>query len=153
MTLLGLRFGWGTAPSPSPAPLVPPPMSLVELFSSNWKKTTDLREKQVQLGHAEHKLMGGGGVATRWGSTYNMVSRIVEQQLAIKFCAALAKDRKGWHPMPSESEFSPFKSLIEILMCGERHVQCQFSILTYLLTNRLHVEPGSNGLIEKLELI
>ena len=67
--------------------------SLVEVFSRSWKKTGDFREKQVQLGLEEHKLIGD--VATRWGSTYKMVSRIVKQQQAI--CAVLAEDRKNWH--------------------------------------------------------
>ena len=101
--------------------------SLVELFSRSWKKTRDLKEKQVQLGLEVHKLTGD--VATRWGSTYNMVSRIVEQQQAI--CAVLAEDRKDWHRMPSENEFSTLESLVEVLkplsvftdaFSGENHV-------------------------------
>ena len=40
--------------------------------------------------------------ATRWGSTYDMVSRIVEQQQANS--AVLAEDQKNWYRMPSDSE-------------------------------------------------
>ena len=49
----------------------------------------------------------------RWGSTYSMVSRIVEQQQAI--CAVLVEDRMDWHRMPSENEFSTLESLVEVL--------------------------------------
>ena len=132
--------------------------SLVELFSRSWKKTRDLREKQVQLGLPEHKLMGD--VVTRWGSTYNMVSRIVEQQQAI--CAVLAEDRKDWHRMPSESEFTTLESLVEVLkplsiftdaLFGEKHVTVSAlrPLIHYLLTNLLHVEPGSNGLVNEMK--
>ena len=55
--------------------------SLIELFSRSWKKTRDLRLKQEQLGLPKHKLITD--VSTQWGSTYMMVSQIVEQQQAI----------------------------------------------------------------------
>ena len=41
--------------------------SQVAAFNRSWKKNRDLREKQAQLGLAEHKLVEA--VATRWGST------------------------------------------------------------------------------------
>ena len=43
-------------------------------------------------------------VETRWGSTYQMIERILEQQQAI--CSVLVEDRKNWHKMPSDQEFS-----------------------------------------------
>ena len=132
--------------------------SLVEVFSRSWKKTRDFREKQVQLGLEEHKLIGD--VATRWGSTYNIVSQIVEQQQAI--CAVLAEDRKDWHRMPSENEFSTLESLVEVLkplsvftdaLSGENHVTVSAlrPLLNHLLTNLLHVDLGSNGLINEMK--
>ena len=51
--------------------------SLVELFHRSWKKNRDLRQKQQLLNVPQHKLKGD--VATRWGSTYEMVSSVVEQ--------------------------------------------------------------------------
>ena len=62
--------------------------SLVECFSRSWKKSRDLQEKQTQLGMKNHKLIGA--VSTRWGSTYEMIERILEQQQAI--AAVLAED-------------------------------------------------------------
>ena len=52
--------------------------SIVELFHRSWKKCRDLKQKQELLNLPQHKLMGD--VVTRWGSTYVMVSRIIEQQ-------------------------------------------------------------------------
>lgn len=69
--------------------------SLVELFHRSWKKTRDLREKQRQLDLPQHKIMGD--VSTRWGSTFSMISRILEQQQAIS--AVIADERKYWHKM------------------------------------------------------
>lgn len=68
-------------------------------------------------------------MVTRWGSTYSMVSRIIEQQQAI--CAVLASDRKNWHKMPSDSEFATLEAVCTVLkplsfftdaLSGEKHV-------------------------------
>ena len=85
--------------------------SLVELFHRSWKKARDLREKQQTLGLPEHKIMGD--VVTRWGSTYLMISRILEQQQALS--ATLAEDRKNWHRMPTDSELSILETIHDIL--------------------------------------
>lgn len=66
--------------------------ALVETFNRSWKRN---REKQESLGVPRHKMIGD--VVTRWGSTYSMISRIIEQQQAIS--AVLAEDRKNWSLM------------------------------------------------------
>jgi len=40
----------------------------------------------------------------RWGCIYSMIARTLEQQQAI--CAVLADDRKHWHLLPSDREFT-----------------------------------------------
>ena len=85
--------------------------SLVELFHLSWKKARDLREKQRTLGLPEHKIMGN--VVTQWGSTYLMISRILDQQEALS--AVLAEDRKNWHRMPTDSELSILETIRDIL--------------------------------------
>ena len=111
------------------------------------------------MGLPEHKLIGD--VATRWGSTYHMVSRVVEQQQAI--CAVLASDRKNWHRMPSASEFSILEAVLEVFkplsvftdaLSGEGHVTISAvrTLLHHLFENVLHVESGSNGLVNELTL-
>ena len=102
------------------------------------------QRKQVQL------LIGD--VATRWGSTYNVVSWTVEQQQAI--CAVLAEERKDWHPdnglrtstRDSKIENSFSEGIWFLLM----HCLVKTS---YLLTNLLHLKPGSNGLINEMKHI
>ena len=85
--------------------------SLVELFHQSWKKTHDLRQKQEELGLPQHKIIGD--VVTRWGSTYEMLERVIEQLQAIS--AVLAEQRKNWHRMPTDSEWSTLENVVEVL--------------------------------------
>ena len=55
--------------------------TLVCAFSRSWKKQRNLRAKQALLGLKEQKLIGD--VDTRWGSIYDMVKRILQQQQAV----------------------------------------------------------------------
>ena len=71
--------------------------SLVELCHRSWKKARDLRQKQEELDLPKHKLMDE--VPTRWGCTYNMISRILEQQQAIT--TIMAGERKYWYNIGS----------------------------------------------------
>lgn len=85
--------------------------SLVELFHRSWKKSRDLREKQHILGLPQHNLTGD--VVTRWGSTFDMISRILEQQQALS--AVLAEDRKNWHRMINDTDLSILETVSDIL--------------------------------------
>ena len=85
--------------------------SLVEMFHRSWKKCRDLREKQHILDLPQHNLMGD--VVTRWGSTFDMMSRILEQQQALS--AVLAEDRKNWHRMITDTELSVLETVSDIL--------------------------------------
>ena len=49
---------------------------LIEVVSCSWKKNRDLRQKQEALSLSKHKLIAD--VSTRWGSTIEMVSHIIE---------------------------------------------------------------------------
>ena len=101
--------------------------TLVGVFSRSWKKYRDLRQKQTDLGLKQKKLISD--VVTRWGSTYEMLARILEQQQAI--CAVLAEDRKNWHLMPSDLEFTVLEAVVSVLkplhvftdaLAGEKHI-------------------------------
>ena len=85
--------------------------SLVELFHRSWKRARDLREKQQVLGLPQHKLIGD--VVTCWGSTFEMISRILEQQQALS--AVLVEDRKNWHRMVTDSDLSVLETIADIL--------------------------------------
>ena len=52
-------------------------------------------------------------VSTRWGLTYAMMERVLEQQQAI--CAVLSNDRKNWSKMPSDAEFTNIETTVAIL--------------------------------------
>ena len=85
--------------------------SVVHVFHRSWKKSRDLTEKQQLLDIPQHKLKGD--VSTRWGSVYEMVSRVIEQQQAIS--AVLAEDRKHWHTMPTDEELNVLETIVEVL--------------------------------------
>ena len=59
----------------------------------------------------EQKLIGA--VDTRWGSTYDMVKRILQQQQAVS--AVLAEQRDSWHLMPTSEEVSTLEMLVKVL--------------------------------------
>ena len=54
-----------------------------------------------------------GDVVTCWGSTYEMLVQIIEQQQAIS--VVLAEDRKNWNRMPTDSECSTLENIVEVL--------------------------------------
>ena len=85
--------------------------SPVELFHCNWWKNCDLCLKQDLLNLPQDKLIASA--ATRWGLTYDMVSRIVEQQQAI--IAVQAEDRKKWYHMPYNFESSVLETVVTVL--------------------------------------
>ena len=70
-----------------------------------------------------------GDVVACWGSTYLMISRILEQQQALS--AVLAEDKKNWHRMPTDTELSVLETVNDILkplsyltdaLAGEKYV-------------------------------
>ena len=85
--------------------------SLVAAFHRSWKKQRDLVAKQNQLGIKEQKLIAA--VSTRWGSSYDMITRVLEQQQALS--AVLAEHRESWHLMPSNDDISVLEMVVEVL--------------------------------------
>ena len=131
--------------------------SLVELFHRSWKKCRDLRQKQQEPGLPQHKLMGD--VATRWGSTFEMMARIIEQQQAIS--AVLAEDRKNWYRMPTDAEFSTLEVVVEVLkplsyltdaLSGEKQVTASavFPVMKHV-KSKLSPADSDNQLATKMK--
>lgn len=81
------------------------------MFKQELEKSHDLQEMQKQFGLKNHKLISA--VSTCWGSTYEVIERILEQQQAI--AAVLAKDHKHWHKMPIETEFLTLEAVGAVL--------------------------------------
>ena len=67
--------------------------SAVAAFSQSWKKQRDLVVAQEQKGLLIRKLKVD--VVTRWGSTYDMVERMLEQVDAVR--SVLSEDRNSAH--------------------------------------------------------
>ena len=75
---------------------------LVAHFHRSPKSMSKLREKQKLLGLPEHQLIID--CITRWGSTYEMLKRSIEQQQAI--CAMLLEDGDNRSLIPSTDEIT-----------------------------------------------
>ena len=90
-----------------------------------------------------HKLIGD--VSTRWGSTYAMILRIIEQQQAV--CAVLVDDCKNWSKMLTDQELNTIEIVAAILE--------PFSFLTDALSGEKNitlsaVRPVLKHILEKL---
>ena len=85
--------------------------NIVSHFHRSSKATYSLKEKQNLLGLKPHTLKSS--CVTRWGSTYEMLARFIEQQQAI--CAVLLEDCGDHVLMPSATEFAVVEELVDIL--------------------------------------
>lgn len=52
-------------------------------------------------------------VVTRWGSTFEIISRFLEQQQAV--CAVLAGHRSTWHLMPKDNDIIVLEKVKQLL--------------------------------------
>lgn len=100
---------------------------IVSAFSMSWKKRRDLSKVQKEHNLPEHSLTVD--CPTRWGSSHKMVSRIIEQESAIR--AVLSADRKCSHLIPRwqdievleaiNSALTPVAELTDLLS-GEKYI-------------------------------
>ena len=70
---------------------------VVQHFAHSWKKRSSFTEAQVAKKLPHHTLVTD--CPTRWGSQYKMISRILEQDAAIRM--VLSDDRKSTHLIPT----------------------------------------------------
>ena len=100
-------------------------------------------------------------VKTRWGSTYNMVERFLEQQQAIS--AVLAEDRRCWHLMPNDGQVSVLENLADVMkplyflidgLAGEKEVPASAvrPVLKHITEVCTHKE-GDNQLTKKFRYL
>lgn len=98
----------------------------ISAFSRSTKLTRQLKSKQADLGLPLHKLIHDE--PTRWGSTFDMVHRFLEQQQAVY--AVLTDNRSKWHLMPKESDVTTMEALQSVIeplrvftdaLSGEQH--------------------------------
>ena len=105
----------------------------------------------------KHKLIAD--VTTRWGFTFEMVARIIEQQA---ICAVLADDSKSWCKMPSEDEFTTLEDMAKVLeplsyftdaLSGEHHVTASAvrPLLNHIIKSILLVKPEDSTIISQMK--
>ena len=82
--------------------------NIVSHFDRSSKATYSLTEKQHLLGLKPHMLKSS--CVTRWGSTYKMLARFMEQQQAV-----LLEDGGDCVLIPSSTEFAVIEQLVDIL--------------------------------------
>ena len=109
---------------------------LITSFSHSWKKKRDLTKIQADLGIPHHSLIID--CQTRWGSLQKMISRVLEQEKALR--QVLSIDRKTAHLVPTWQDLEVLESINKALapladftdiLSGEKYVT--FSALVPLL--------------------
>ena len=100
---------------------------VVQHFAHSWKKRRSLTEAQITKGLPQHTLVTD--CPTRWGSQHKMISRILEQDAAIRM--VLSEDRKTTHLIPTWQDSMVLESVNAALspvaeftdfMSGEKYV-------------------------------
>ena len=84
---------------------------IVSSFSYNWKRRRELAEEQEKCNLPKHKLKAD--VKTRWGSVFDMINRIMEQQEPIRI--VLANDRRTAHLAPTWQDMDVLESVVAVL--------------------------------------
>ena len=127
-------------------------------FSRSWKKQHELVIAQEQKGLPSHKLKVD--VVTRWGSSYEMVERLMEQMEAIR--VVLASDRKSSHLLPLwqdcdvlDSITGALKALKEMtdVLAGEKGVTVSAvkPIVHYITTEVLVAKDEDTDLTKEMK--
>ena len=100
---------------------------VVQHFAHNWKQRRCLTKVQITKQLPQHTLVTD--CSTRWGSQHKMISRILEQDAAIRM--VLSEDRKTTHLIPTWQDSMVLESMNAALspvaeftdfMSGEKYV-------------------------------
>lgn len=108
----------------------------------------------------EHSLIND--VVTRWGSTFEMISRFLEQQQAI--CGVLAGDRSTWHLMPKDNDISVLEEVTQLLrplhdftdiLASEKQVtlSSRKPVLEHINTEILEEQVEDSNLIKQMKRV
>ena len=105
---LAVRKSWATDQIPEALVRL---RKLISGINRSCKRKAMYLTKQAEKGLPRHETIHDK--PTRWGSTYEMVDRFLEQQSAI--CAALVEDRKCWSLMPTDADITVYDTLKQVL--------------------------------------
>ena len=117
--------------------------SAVAAFSRSWKKQRDLVIVQEQKGLPIRKLKVD--VVTRWGSTYDMVERILEQMDAVR--SVLSEDRTSAHLAPTWQD----RDVLQSVAAALKSLKCMTDALSgESCVTVSAIKPLLNHLLEKV---
>ena len=124
----------------------------------SWKKRRDLATAQADHNLPQHCLVAD--CPTRWGSAHKMVSRILEQEVAIR--AVLSADRKCSHLIPTWQDtevleavnkaLSPVADLTDLLS-GEKYISISAvkPVLSHMSTEALAESDDDSTLTKDIK--
>lgn len=125
---------------------------MISAFNRSSKHKRELRIKQKEKGLPLHQPIHDE--PTRWGSTFDMIDRFLEQQSAL--CAVVIDDRKIWHLMLDDSDITVLETVHHVIgplsqftdaLSGEKQVSisCVQPVL-WKIFNVLAVTASDNEL-------
>jgi len=130
---------------------------LISGFDRSSKRKQQLKVKQAERGLPQHQH----DEPARWGSTYDMVERFIEQQSA--FCAILVDDIQSWPLIPHDVEICVFETLKLVLgplseftdaLSGENHVTISgVQPILWKIISILETSENDNDLTKEMKLI
>ncbi|XP_062404697.1 E3 SUMO-protein ligase ZBED1-like [Sardina pilchardus] len=132
--------------------------SVVQGFNHSWKRRRELAKIQMEMNIPQHTLVQD--VVTRWGSTYDMVSRFVEQHAAV--AATLMADRNTRHLVLKGAYISTLEDTARVLkplraftdsLSSETciSVSALKPVLLHLTEDILAMEDGDSNLVGSMK--
>lgn len=122
-------------------------------------KEKELKKHQATLEIPEKSLIHD--VVTRWGSTFKMIERFLEQQQAC--CAVPAADRSLWHLMPKDSDVQTWDKVFQLLgplndftdLLGSETKTTLSSLKPVMehITNLLNEKEGDDALTKQMKKV
>ena len=129
--------------------------SVVSAFSTSWKRRRDLSKVQIEKKLPQHTLIAD--CPTRWGSMAKMISRLLEQEEAIRAVLGLSRDTS--HLLPTWQDIHVWESLAAALspledltdfLSGDTHVTASSVIpVLYNLANKILKDNENDSTLTK----
>lgn len=132
---------------------------LLQGFSRSWKRKRELKKHQATLEVPEKSHIHD--VVKRWGSTFKMIERFLEQQQAC--CAVLVADRSLWHLMPKDNDVQtlervcqlpgPLSDFTDLLGSETKTTLSSLKPVMEHITNLLNENEGDDALTKQIKKV